>query len=85
MEILRFDSRVVDGRFARLVEQMREKLEASTVIRARRSIPEELSEELSFGQSLLALGSATRRNASQLDGQLDASNPLEPSDTARVI
>jgi hypothetical protein len=85
MEILRFDSRVVDGRFARLVEQMREKLEASTVIRARRSIPEELSEELSFGQSLLALGAATRRNASQLDGQLDASNPLEPSDTARVI
>jgi hypothetical protein len=81
MEILRFDSRVVDGRFAKLVEQMRDKLQASTVIRAGRSASEELSEELSFGQSLLALGTATQRHASRVDPAQTLASP----DTTRVI
>lgn len=67
MEVLRFDSRVVDGRFAQLVRQMRDKLEASTVIRAGRSAAEEVSDEFFFGQSLLALDAATRRQAPGLE------------------
>jgi hypothetical protein len=67
MEVLRFDSRVVDSRFAQLVGQMRERLESSIVIREARSVSEEVSAEFSFGQSLLALGAATRRQAPRLD------------------
>jgi hypothetical protein len=67
MEVLRFDSRVVDSRFAQLVKQMRDKLASSTVIRAGRTASEEISEEFSFGQSLLALDAATRRAAPRLN------------------
>jgi len=80
MEVLRFDSRVVDGRFAHLVKQMRDKLESSTVIRAGRSASEEVSEGFSFGQSLLALDAATRRPAPSLD----PAKLLSPSDSLRV-
>ena len=68
MEILRFDSRDIDTRFAKLVEETRSKLEASTVVRPGVSATEELTEQLSVGQSLLALGAATRQRAYCING-----------------
>jgi len=67
MEILRFDSRDINARFAKLVEETRQKLEACTVIRPGLSGAEELAEQLSVGRSLLALGSATRKSIQSLD------------------
>jgi hypothetical protein len=62
MEILRFDSREIDSRFIKLVEETRQQLEASTVIRPSAAQVDELKEQLSISQSLLALGEATRWN-----------------------
>ena len=62
MEILRFDSREIDSRFVNLVEETREQLEASIVIRPCATPFDELQEQLSMNRSLLALGEATRRN-----------------------
>ncbi len=67
MEILRFDSREVDTRFVKLVEETRRKLEVSTVIRPGLSGAEEITEQMSVGNSLLALGAATRQFAHHFD------------------
>lgn len=63
MEVLRLDSRVITPRFVRMVEETRQKLEASTIIRPSLSSSEEVTQELAVGQSLIALGAATRKQA----------------------
>ncbi len=55
MEVLRFDSRVIDARFMKMVNEMRQKLEGSTVLRAALSEVEEINKPIPLGQQLLAL------------------------------
>lgn len=85
MEILRFDSREIDSRFSKLVAETRQKLEASVIIRPGLSTAEELSEEISVRQSLVALGAATRKRAHSFDNSPVLPDSERISENIRVV